>query len=138
MAKNGKSGINGLPGLFPVLFDGRAMYFVLKKMAKQEGPFFITGIIGPVCFYRLCEKYYVRTKSSLSGVRVKKDPAFAKTMAYAGLLKEASLLASSVYRALSDDKRQHALYRQLTGTAMRLLKEGKSIAETRELLNRLC
>ena len=107
-------------------------------MAKQEGSFHITGTIGPVCFYRLYEDYYARRKSSLSGERVKKDPAFAKTMAYAGLLKEASLLASSVYRTLNNDKRQHALYRQLTGAAMRMLKEGKSITATRDQLKHLC
>jgi hypothetical protein len=107
-------------------------------MAKQEGPFFITGTIGQVCFYRLHEDYYARTKSSLNGTRVKSDPAFGKTMIYAGLLKEASLLASAVYRGLARDKRIHALYRQLTGEAMRLLREGKNIAETNEHLKHLC
>jgi hypothetical protein len=106
-------------------------------MAKQEGPFFITGTIGPVCFYRLYEEYYARTKSSLDRTRVKSDPSFAKTMVYAGLLKEASVLASSLYRNLDKDKRKHALYRQLTGKAIRLLKEGKSIAEAREQLSYL-
>ena len=103
-------------------------------MAKQEGPFIITGTIGQLCFYRLHDDYYARTKSSLSGARVKNDPAFAQTMFYAGLLKEASVLASSVYRKMNKDKRKHALYRQMTGRAMRLLKEGKSIAEINLLL----
>ena len=107
-------------------------------MAKQLGPFFITGTIDRICFYRLDGEYYARSKSSLSGERVKTDPAFTETRMYASILKEASILASSVYRSLHSDQRQHVLYRQLTGMAMRLLKEGKSIAETREQLSRFC
>ena len=86
-------------------------------MAKQAGPLFIRGMINKVCFYRLDGGYYAPSKSSLSGVRVKKDPAFAKTMANAALLKEASSLASLVHRNLGSEKRKHTLYRQMTGAA---------------------
>ena len=109
-----------------------------KKMAKQTGPLFITGTIDKVCFYKLDENYYARSKSNLSGVRVKKDPAFAKTMANAALLKEASALASLVYRNLDSKKRKHALYRQMTGAAMHWLKEGKSVAEVKIKVEDLC
>lgn len=93
-------------------------------MAKQIGPLFFTGCMGDLCFYKLDGQYYVRMKSSLSGKRVKKDPRFRLTMLYAGLMGQASKIASAVYRVLPDDKRQHALYRVLTGEALCLLKKG--------------
>jgi hypothetical protein len=63
-------------------------------------------------------------KSSLSGKRVKTDPAFRKTMQYARLLGKASKIASQVYKTYPKATRQFAEYRVLTGKAMRLLKEG--------------
>lgn len=65
-------------------------------------------------------------KSSLSGKRVKKDPAFAATMYYANMLGIASKIASAVYRQLHKKQRIKGLYRQLTGEAMQLLKAGKT------------
>ncbi|WP_315822116.1 hypothetical protein [Paraflavitalea speifideaquila] len=82
----------------------------------------VTGTIGPVCIYQMYGKYFLRTRSSLTGQRVKKDPAFRKTMQYAALLGKASRIASTVYAALSAHKKQHALYRKLTGEAMTWLK----------------
>ncbi|WP_276501421.1 hypothetical protein [Terrimonas pollutisoli] len=50
---------------------------------------------------------------------------------------ERSTVLALLYRVLHDGQRQHASYRQLTGMAMRLLKEGESIAERGEQLSRL-
>jgi len=81
-----------------------------------------TGTIGPVCIYQMHGRYFMRTRSSLTGKRVKKDPAFRKTMMYASLLGKASRIASAVYAKLPAEKKQHALYRKLTGEAMTWLK----------------
>jgi hypothetical protein len=72
---------------------------------------------------------FVRTASSLTGERVKEDPAFKPTMAYAAMLAKASWLASSVYAMLPNYRKKHSLYRKLTGAAMRLLKEGRGEGE---------
>lgn len=93
-------------------------------MAKQCGQKFITGSIDNLCFYQMEGKYYVRTKSSLTGKRVKSDPVFAKTMDYAGLFARASKVASAVYREIPKDKRINGLYRRMTGEAMRLSQQG--------------
>ncbi|WP_315817079.1 hypothetical protein [Paraflavitalea speifideaquila] len=82
----------------------------------------VTGTIGPVCIYQMYGRYYLRTRSSLTGKRVKKDTAFRKTMMYAGLLAKASRIASAVYTAVPAHRKQHALYRKLTGEAMQWLK----------------
>ena len=93
-------------------------------MGRQSGNIFITGTIGNLCFYRMDGQYYVRLKSSLTGKRVKKDPAFKGTMYYAGLFGNASGIDSEVYRALPPSSKIKGLYRKLTGMAMQLLKEG--------------
>jgi hypothetical protein len=103
-------------------------------MGKQCGPYFITGTYCNICFYRMEGKYYVRMKSSLTGKRVKKDPAFACTMQYAQLLGRASKIASRLYRALPKETREFSQYRALTGKAMQLLKEGLTDAAALALL----
>jgi hypothetical protein len=103
-------------------------------MAKQAGPFFITGTIDQICFYRMDGHYYARTKSSLDGKRVKKDPAFRETMRYAELMGKASSIASVVYRALPEEQKIKGLFRKLVAQVMRLLKENKTADEIVELL----
>ena len=79
-------------------------------------------------------KYYVRVISSLQGEQVRKDPAFKRTMQYAGLLARASKIASRIYRGLPE--KEHGFYRRLTGMAMRLLKQGRTSEEAFEALYR--
>jgi len=103
-------------------------------MAKQAGPFFITGTIDSICFYRMDGSYYARAKSSLDGKRVKKDPAFRETMRYAELMGKDSSIASLVYRSLPEGQKVKGLFRKLVAQAMRLLKENKTAEDTVELL----
>jgi hypothetical protein len=93
-------------------------------MGKQCGPYYHEGTVQHICFYRMYGGYYLRMKSSLSGKRVKTDPAFARTMQYARLLGKASKIASQVYKTYPKATRKFAEYRTLTGKAMQLLKEG--------------
>jgi hypothetical protein len=79
-------------------------------------------------------QYYARKKSSLSGKRVKRDPKFENTRRYAGYMAQASQIAAAVYRSLPKEERQHALYREMTGKALQLLKEGLEEAAIRERL----
>jgi hypothetical protein len=109
-------------------------YLLISGMAKQVGPFKITGCYDHICFYKMDGEYYARMKSSLTGKRVKKDPAFRRTMEYAGLLGQASKIASVVYRGLTMKKREKGSYRKLTGQAMQLLKAGKTKEEILLLL----
>jgi len=75
----------------------------------------------PVRVYFSRGKFFMRSASSLTGSRVKEDPAFAKTMHNAGVLAKASKLASQVYKAMPTGK-QHWQYQKLTSRAMELLK----------------
>jgi len=96
-------------------------------MAKQAGTIKIKGTIGDICFYRLHEEHYARTKSSLSAKRVKHDPAFDATMKYAALLACASKIASVMYKQLPKEQKSRKRYQAMTGQAMRLLKEKMNI-----------
>jgi len=91
-------------------------------MARLTGIPPFTGTVGPVCIYQMYGRYFMRTRSSLTRQRVKKDPAFRNTMAYARLLSKASRIGSAVYAALPPKRKRHALYRKLTGEAMTWLK----------------
>jgi hypothetical protein len=107
----------------------------LKNMAKQKGPKFISGTINGLTYYKLNEKYYVRKKSTLSRRRVKRSPAFQRTMEHAELLAQASKLASAVYRMLPRQQQRVERYRALTGQAMGLLKEGLDAAAVKARLS---
>jgi hypothetical protein len=104
-------------------------------MAKQLGPKFIKRQCScNLQFYYMEGKYYVRKKSSLTGKRVKKDKKFRLTMLYAGILAQASKIASSVYRQIPKEERKHPYFRTLTGMAQKLLRKGVSAEEIYEQL----
>lgn len=119
-AKSGKNGRAAFKYQQVCLFCG---------MAKQTGTNPITGTIDGICFYELQGKHYARLKSSLSGKRVKTDPAFAGTMQSANLLATASRIVKPVYADLPAAIKKQLSYQQLTGKAMRLLKAGSSEEE---------
>lgn len=98
-------------------------------MPRQQGPVYYTGTRGDLCFYEMDGKHLVRRKSTLSGKRVKHDPAFALTRVYADLMAQASRIASAVYRTIPRHERQHVLYLTMTGAAQRMLKQGVAAAD---------
>jgi hypothetical protein len=79
-------------------FFAKICSFYLVCMAKQIGLLQIIGMIHGICFYKMEGTYYARTKSKLSGERVKNDPAFAETMRCAKRMGNASKIASVLYR----------------------------------------
>lgn len=104
-------------------------------MAKQAGNIKIEGrTFYRLVFYKMNGEYYARTKSSLTGKRVKKDPRFGATMRSAGLLARASKIGSAVYKALPKEFKQFWMYRAFTGEAMMMLKKGKIESEILDTL----
>ena len=103
-------------------------------MARQAGMIKIKGTIDGICFYKLDGNYYARKKSSLAGKRVKTSKTFRETMKYAGLLAKASIIGSAIYRMLPKNERGRKVYQQLTGKAIRLLKDGLSEKEVMKKL----
>jgi hypothetical protein len=105
-------------------------------MAKQIGSIKISGTIGGISFYRLYDEHYARSKSTLTGKRVKHDPAFKNTMSYAALLSGASKIASVIYHRLPVEEKCRKKYQEMTGKAMQLLKMEMDAESIIELLRR--
>jgi hypothetical protein len=91
-----------------------------------------------MCFYYSphFELNIWRRGSSLTGERTKKDPAFKGFRQSSSRLKEASPIAASLYKLVPAQVKQYALYRTLTGEAIKMLKEGMEAADIRETLQR--
>jgi hypothetical protein len=104
------------------------MDLLALRMARllKTPPF--VGTKDGIVVYKRGSNYYVRTKSTLSGKRVKKSAAFKNTMASARLLGNASKIASKIYQQLP--KKQFKQFRKLTGIAMKNLKAGLTEEET--------
>lgn len=98
-------------------------------MAKQESTQPITGTVDGICYYKMEGKYYARQKSSLTGKRVKEDPAFAGTMQHANLMGRASGIVKPIYATLPTHVKKQFTYPQLTGKAISLLKAGSTEEE---------
>lgn len=95
-------------------------YFV--SMAKQIGLLQIIGTVDGICFYKMDGIYYARTKSSLSGERVKTDPAFAETMRHANQMGNASKIASAIYRQIvPQHDRSRDKFREVVSMVKRVL-----------------
>jgi hypothetical protein len=107
-------------------------------MAKRLTHNIITGNdprLG-LCFYY--SPYFglniLRRASLLTGERIKKDPAFKGLRQSINRMKEASPIAASLYKQVPKQIKQYALYRTLTGDAIKMLKEGMESAMITETL----
>ncbi|HLP36237.1 hypothetical protein [Lacibacter sp.] len=91
-------------------------------MATQIGLLRISGTVDGICFYRIGTAYYAKKKSSLSGERVRKDPAFAETRRHSKRMGNASKTASLIYRqTVPKEERCREKYREVVGMVMREL-----------------
>ena len=109
-------------------------------MAKRLTYNIITGNdprLG-MCFYYspYFDQNIWRRGSSLTGERTKKDPAFKGFRQSSNRLKEASPIAASLYKLVPEQVKQYALYRTLTGEAIKMLKEGMEAAVITETLKK--
>ena len=104
----------------------------MAKIVGSVPPF--VGTRDNVTIYLMNGEYIARAKSSLTGERVKKDPAFARTMEWAGCLKQGARIASFIYKQMPVDERVYKQYRELTGKAMSLLKEGFRVEDVITML----
>src|ERR1700722_13365502 len=65
-----------------------------------------------------------RRGTTLTGERTKKDPAFTGFRQSSNRLKQASPIAASLYKQVPQQLKEFALYRTLTGEAIKMRKEG--------------
>ncbi len=91
-----------------------------------------------MCFYYSphFDQNIWRRGSTLTGERTKKDPAFKGFRQSSNRLKQASPIAASLYKLVPEQVKQYALYRTLTGEAIRMLKEGMEATVITETLKK--
>jgi hypothetical protein len=82
-------------------------------------------------------KNIVRRFTSLTGARVKKDAAFKGFRESGNRMKEASPIAASLYKMIPAEIKQYALYRLLTGEALKMLKAGLDSATITKTLKHI-
>ena len=103
-------------------------------MAIMNEPNGYTGTIHGVTVYKMYGKRYMRTKSSLSRKRVLTGKSFEKTRQCAAKMGHAAKIGSEIYKALPADIKDRWLYRAITGEAVSLLYEGKTVEEVKTFL----
>lgn len=74
---------------------------------------------------------YLRSKSNLTGKRVKNSPEFKKTMELARKLGEASTLASLLYKTVPANQKSIRLFRLITGMVITGFRKGNNEDEVR-------
>ncbi|HVY76195.1 MAG TPA: hypothetical protein VG890_15300 [Puia sp.] len=104
-------------------------------MAIKRDDIAITGTQGGLTAYISKGINIFRKTSSLTGRRVKKDPAFAGFRESGNRMKAASPIASSLYGQLPAEKKEFRLYRLLTGEAIKMIKNGIEKAVIRQTLH---
>jgi len=93
--------------------------------------------LGLNFYYSPCFNQNIwRKASSLTGERTRKDPAFKGFRQSINRMKEASPIAASLYKKVPEQVKQYALYRTLTGEAIKMLKEGIEAAAITETLKK--
>ncbi|MFT3825869.1 MAG: hypothetical protein QM731_18260 [Chitinophagaceae bacterium] len=96
-----------------------------KKEPVPENAWIGTMKRRGLTLYMLNGEYLIRTKSSLTGEKVKRAACFKNTRKSATRLSKASSLAAAVYNQLPEGWKLHSLYRTMTGIATLLIKAGK-------------
>src|SRR5688572_17375134 len=107
---------------------------IVQLMPTVQTFFPICRTMDNLTFYLWEGQQFVRKKSSLTARKVKTSPRFERTRYYAGLMAQASQIGSSLFRSLPVRWRQSWMYRTFTGEAVKLLKEGKTVEEAKEIL----
>jgi hypothetical protein len=103
-------------------------------MAKQQN-LNLVGRRGNIVYYELRGGYYMRTKSTLKGKRVKTDPAFRKTMENASVFGIASKMSTEIYRQLPPKKKKNRIDLAITSRAIKLIRTtGLEPAKAKEVL----
>ncbi len=98
-------------------------------MAKQSGEYKITGTYDDITFYEMNGQHYAREKSSLTGKRVKKDPAFKRTMALAEIFGRTNKIVSLVYAKLPAKEKGRDVRYSMIRRARKMVEAGMATAE---------
>ena len=94
----------------------------------------ILGTFNSITGYMAGDQNIVRSRTSLTGERVKNDPAFEGFRKSGERMKQASAIASELYNRIPKDLKRFSMFRQLTGEALKMMKQGRNREEIVEKL----
>ena len=103
-------------------------------MARFTSKIRYSSCKSQVCTYSMKGKIYQRSKSSLTGERVKTDPVFKNTMMYAQIMKHSGHLSSLLHRKFSPRWKRKVKYKRLVSMAFRFFEKGYCTQEVWQLL----
>ena len=106
-------------------------------MPKQISDTIITGTFDNLVFYKMDDKGYVRSKSSLTGKQFKTGKRFANSRKSAERFSLGNRIASQVYTSIPLHQRDYAMFCHLKSKAISLLKEGQSAESVKASLEQL-
>ena len=93
-------------------------------MPINRGNTAFTGTAGGICGYFRGGLNIIRATSSLTGARVKKDPAFEGFRKSCNRMREAAPIAAALYNLIPKEQKQFSRYRLLTGETLKMIKQG--------------
>lgn len=93
-------------------------------MAKQEGHMPIKGTLNNLTYYQSKGQNLVRKKSSLTGDKVKTDPAFEHSRRSSSRFALGQSIASTIYKKLLPQGGKETMFRQMMSEAILFLKQG--------------
>lgn len=100
-----------------------------KYIGEGRPPFVGTREDLTIYKFKDGEQYYVRQRSSITTKRIKKDRVFAGFRNSSVRMKDASPIASEIYRQMP--VKEYVQYREITGKALLLLKAGYTAEEVK-------
>src|SRR6202035_290348 len=106
-------------------------------MPINRGNTAFTGTAGGICGYFRGGLNIIRAASSLTGARVKKDPAFDGFRKSCNRMREAAPIAASLYNLIRKEQKQFSLYRLLTGETLKMIKQGMDKVDINKKLQEL-
>jgi hypothetical protein len=113
------------------------LVFKIRVYGKASRGKPLTGKMGETIGYKVNGEHLCRENGALTGKQIRNNPRFWRTMEFAAMFGQASKAVVLIYRALPKEQRKHGVYGKLTGKAMSLLKDGKTVEVVKELLTKL-
>ena len=93
------------------------------------------GTYDDITFYKMKGKHYARMKSSLTGMKFWKHPAFAGSRRSCSRFGRGNQLASMVYQEVPEQHKKYGLFCAMKSNAIAMLKAGK---EEAQVISALC
>jgi hypothetical protein len=118
---------NNMP-LAALYFNTKYLFLNINlcNMAKQTGPFFISGTIAGITYYQRNGQWLLRSKTSLNKKRISIDSAFANSRRASDGFGRAAQFAKKIYWQLPASKRGRGIIGKIAGRVNTMMVNGNT------------